>query len=110
MITFISGSGSNIRARGKIVIGQGVQIAQYVSMIAGQYIFTDSNASVKEQGFTSSSISIGKNAWLGASVIVLPGRNIGEGAIVGAGSVVTKDVPTGTICAGNPVKLLKKRV
>ncbi|MFO0358903.1 MAG: acyltransferase, partial [Flavobacteriales bacterium] len=49
-----------------------------------------------------------KGASLGSSVTILCGITIGENAIVGAGSVVTKDVPANTIVAGNPAKILKK--
>ncbi|MCB0501084.1 MAG: hypothetical protein KDD32_00210 [Bacteroidetes bacterium] len=47
-------------------------------------------------------------AWIGFNVIILKGVTIGEGAVVGAGSVVTKDVPDYTIVVGNPAKLIKK--
>lgn len=52
-------------------------------------------------------IHIGNNVWLGAGVTVLPGITIGDDAVVGAGSVVTKDVPTKAIVAGNPAKLIR---
>ena len=52
-------------------------------------------------------VRIGNKAWLGARVIVLKGVSIGEGAVVGAGSVVTKDVPDWTIVAGNPSKVIR---
>jgi acetyltransferase-like isoleucine patch superfamily enzyme len=54
-----------------------------------------------------SPVRIGRKVWLGAGVTVLPGVRIGDGAIVGAGSVVTKDVPADTIVAGVPAKLLR---
>ncbi|MCH4009686.1 sugar O-acetyltransferase [Companilactobacillus sp.] len=53
-------------------------------------------------------VHIGKNAWLGAGVIVTPGVTIGENAVVGAGAVVTKDVEKNTIVAGVPAKQIKK--
>lgn len=52
-------------------------------------------------------VRIGKGVSLGVNVVVLPGVTIGEGSIIGAGSVVTKDVPPYTIAAGNPAKVLK---
>jgi len=51
-------------------------------------------------------IRIGARSFVGMGAIVLPGVNIGDGAIIGAGSVVTRDVPAGTIFAGNPARLL----
>jgi len=56
----------------------------------------------------SKPIRISKGAWIGMRAIILKGVNIGEGAIVGAGSVVTKDVPPYTIVAGNPAKIIRK--
>ena len=53
-------------------------------------------------------ICINKNAWIGTRSIILKGVNIGEGAIVAAGSVVTKDVPEYTLVAGNPAIVKKK--
>lgn len=52
---------------------------------------------------------IGNDVWLGASVIVLRGVTIGDGAVIGAGSIVTRDVPPYTICAGIPAKQIKPR-
>jgi len=53
-------------------------------------------------------ITVGPDCWLGGSVIVLPGVTIGRGAVVGAGSVVTRDVPELTVVAGNPARVLRK--
>ncbi|MGC8751800.1 DapH/DapD/GlmU-related protein, partial [Hydrotalea sp.] len=55
----------------------------------------------------SSPIKIADKAWIGFNVIILKGVTIGEGAIVGAGSVVTKDVPPYAVVAGNPAKIIK---
>lgn len=55
-------------------------------------------------------IRIGNKAWLGRGAIILPGVTIGEGAVVGAAAVVTKDVPPGHICVGNPGRLLSRTV
>jgi acetyltransferase-like isoleucine patch superfamily enzyme len=53
-------------------------------------------------------IRIGNKAWIGFNVIILKGITIGEGAVIGAGSVVTKDVEPFTVVAGNPAKIIKK--
>lgn len=53
--------------------------------------------------------SVGKNVWIGFGVIVLPGVTIGDNCIIGAGSVVTKDIPPNSIAAGNPARVLRKR-
>jgi len=55
-------------------------------------------------------IRICKNSWIGGGTIVLPGVEIGEGSIIGAGSVVTKNIPPYSIAVGSPAKVIKKRV
>ncbi len=52
-------------------------------------------------------VKIGKNCWLGAGVIVLPGVTIGDNTVIGAGSVVTKDIPANVVAVGNPCKVLR---
>ena len=52
-------------------------------------------------------ITIGKNCWLGGSVIVLPGVTIGDGCVIGAGAVVTKNIPENSLAVGNPAKVIK---
>lgn len=53
-------------------------------------------------------IHIGKNCWLGAGVIILPGVTIGDNTVIGAGSVVTKDIPANVVAVGNPCKVLRE--
>ena len=53
-------------------------------------------------------VHIGKNCWLGAGVIVLPGVTIGDNTVIGAGSVVTKDIPSNVVAVGNPCKVLRE--
>lgn len=53
-------------------------------------------------------IHIGKNCWIGAGAIILPGITIGDNTVVGAGSIVTKDLPSGVVAVGNPCKILRK--
>ncbi len=53
-------------------------------------------------------VHIGKNCWLGAGVIVLPGVSIGDNTVIGAGSVVTKDIPANVVAVGNPCRVLRE--
>ena len=53
-------------------------------------------------------VRIGKNCWLGAGVIVMPGVTIGDNTVIGAGSIVTKDIPSGVVAVGNPCKVLRE--
>ncbi|AQS52778.1 Galactoside O-acetyltransferase [Jeotgalibaca dankookensis] len=56
----------------------------------------------------NSSVHIGKNCWIGAGVIILPGITIGANVVIGAGSVVTKDLPDNIVAVGNPCRILRK--
>lgn len=62
----------------------------------------------KRQLYSKGGVIIGKNVWLGDKVTVLPGVTIGDGVIVGANSVVTKDIPSYCVACGNPAKVVKK--
>ena len=53
-------------------------------------------------------VHIGRNCWLGAGVLVLPGVTIGDNTVIGAGSVVTKDIPANVVAVGNPCKVLRE--
>lgn len=53
-------------------------------------------------------VRIGRNCWLGAGVIVMPGVTIGDNSVIGAGSVVTRDIPSGVVAVGNPCKVLRE--
>lgn len=64
---------------------------------------------LREKGYQyNSSVRIGRNCWIGANVAILPGVTIGENTVIGAGSVVTKDIPAGVIAVGNPCRVLRE--
>lgn len=64
---------------------------------------------LREKGYQfNMPIHIGKNCWLGAGVVVLPGITIGDNTVVGAGSIVTKDLPPNVVAVGNPCKVLRE--
>ena len=64
---------------------------------------------LREQGYQfNMPVHIGRNCWLGSGVIVLPGVTIGDNVVVGAGSVVTKDLPDNVVAVGNPCRVLRE--
>jgi len=66
------------------------------------------NASQRNQGYEKANpITIGKNVWIGGDVTILPGVTIGDGSVIGAKSVVTKDIPPGVLAVGNPCRVLR---
>jgi len=83
------------------------------TMLGPQVFITSDSFGKSRQDLTSvhsgheSDVQIGRNVRIGAHAVVLPGVTIGDGAAIGAGSVVTKDVPEGTIAAGNPARVIK---
>ena len=105
----------------KLIIGNYVSIAKNVQFILGgnHQIDTFTTYPLKamylepcceQDATTKGEIIIEDEVWLGANSIILSGVTIGKGAIVAAGSVVTKDVPPYTIVGGNPAKFIKNRV
>lgn len=68
------------------------------------------NPSLKKDRFNWSNLKIGNDVWIGQNTVILPScRNIGNGAVIGAGSIVTKDVPAYSVVAGNPAKTIRMR-
>lgn len=64
---------------------------------------------LREQGYQyNAPVHIGKNCWIGAGVIIVPGITIGDNVVVGAGSIVTKDLPDNVVAVGNPCKVLRE--
>jgi len=63
----------------------------------------------REFPLVTKGITVGADAWVGARAIVLPGCEIGEGSVIGAGSVVTRSTPAWSVCAGNPCRVIRER-
>ena len=94
--------------RGCLVLGERVAIGPNVTIILASHPNASCNRKVLE--LKENVVKIRDDVWIGAGSIILNGITIGEGAVVGAGSVVTKDVNPYTIVAGNPAKEIRKIV
>ena len=94
---------------GGLEIGDGCIIGQYLSCHPENHIYDDPDVEIRFQGTTRKGIKIGKNCWIGAKVTVLDAVTIGDGCVVAAGSVVTKDMPENSIIAGVPARVIKQR-
>lgn len=94
---------------GKVKIGNDVMIAPNCMIAGGNHGYMDVKIPMKYQQGTSKGIIIEEDVWIGANSIILDGVKIEKGAIIGAGSVVTKNVARYSIYAGNPAKFIKKR-
>jgi acetyltransferase-like isoleucine patch superfamily enzyme len=92
-----------------IAIGREVTMGAYVQLLAEDHSFGDTTKPVGRQGVRRRGIKLGDGCWLGNSVIVLDGVHIGDRAVVGAGSVVTRDIPPGAVAAGNPARVIREK-
>nr|WP_211298069.1 acyltransferase [Marinobacterium halophilum] len=91
-------------------IGNDVMIAPGVVLLDRQHGFTSTDIPMAQQGSSPRQLTvICDDVWLGQNVIVMPGITIGTGVIVGAGSVVTKDLPDWSIAVGVPAKIIRYR-
>jgi acetyltransferase-like isoleucine patch superfamily enzyme len=93
----------------RVTIGAGVLMAAYGYIIGGDHDFSDPAKSVLDQERTSSGVSIGDGAWLGAGAKVLDGVAVGDHAVVGAGAVVRDNVPAHAVAVGVPARLVTSR-
>ena len=100
---------SFVSAAADIRIGSGVQIAPACAFYSYDHGFAPEELIYKQPLQSKGPIIIEDDAWLGVNVIVLSGVTIGKGAVIGAGSVVTRDVPPGAIAGGVPARVLKYR-
>lgn len=100
---------SIIRGSGGVEIGKNSLLADQVELISANHIYKDLHVPIRLQGGELKKIVIGEDVWLGAHVIVLAGVTIGKGSVVGAGAVVTKDIPSYSIAIGVPARVIDKR-
>jgi acetyltransferase-like isoleucine patch superfamily enzyme len=97
---------------GGIVIEDDVLIGPGVHFYTNNHKFSDVTKPIIEQGYPlptqEDSIVVRRGSWIGAGTVILPGVTIGKNAVVGAGSIVTRDVPDFTVVAGNPARILRR--
>lgn len=103
------GSYSVIGCNDKIIIGDNCMIAQSVSIRDTDHNFVDCNIPMIDQGIVTDSIIIENDVWIGYGAVLTKGITIGNGSIIAANAVVTKDVEAYSIVGGVPAKLIKKR-
>lgn len=104
-----SSIGDNSFISGQIKIGNDVMIAPQVMLIASNHNHDRKDIPMNKQGSNSKGITIEDDVWIGARAIILDGIHIGKGSIIGAGSIVTKNVDEYSIVGGNPAKLIRRR-
>lgn len=105
------GPGTELHGEGDIEIGNGVIFAPEVCVYSRTHHFDseDLGALPYDNRILVSKVTIGDYVWVGRRVIILPGVSIGKASIIGAGAVVSKDVPDYAVVAGNPAKIVRYR-
>ena len=93
------------------VIGEDVMMAPQVTILSNSHNFARTDISMRAQGSPPPRrVRIGNDVWIGTRVIILPGVQVGNHCILGAGAVVTKDVPDWAVVGGNPARIIRYRV
>jgi acetyltransferase-like isoleucine patch superfamily enzyme len=96
-------------AGGGIAIGRRVTFGAGIHLLAENHEFRDAGRPIPDQGVTRAGITVADDVWIGNNAIVLDGVHIGRGAVIGAGAVVTRDVPDLAIAVGNPARVVGTR-
>jgi acetyltransferase-like isoleucine patch superfamily enzyme len=96
-----------LRGQGGITIGDDVFLAPLVQMLAVNHVYHDTSRPISLQGITCQGIAVEDGAWIGGGAIILDGVRIGKNAVVGAGAVVTRDVPDYCVAVGNPARIVR---
>lgn len=98
-----------IDAYGGLKIDDHVAIAHGCSILCLQHRHDKPGELIKTSGHTCAKVTIGRDVWLGADVKIMPGLTIGQSSVIGAGTVVTKDIPEYAVAAGVPARVIKSR-
>ncbi|NNH04413.1 acyltransferase [Microbacterium ulmi] len=102
---------TSITAVQEVVIEEAVELARGVYISDHMHGFDDPELPIRDQALVRvAPVRIGRGAWLGQNVVVMPGVTIGAGAVVGANSVVTRDVPPRTVAVGAPARVIRELV
>lgn len=98
-----------INGRGGVILGDNVLMGPEVMIYTGTHTFSHPVMPIRRQPMRYAPVTIGNDVWLGARSIILPGITIDDGCIVGANSVVTKDLPPRSIAVGSPARVIGNR-
>lgn len=106
-----SGIGIKCELYGPVSIGDDVMIGPEVIVYTNGHRFDSMDVPMRLQGFTKNEpVEIGNDVWIGRRTIIMPGVKIGDGCVIGAGAVVTKDIPPYSVAGGVPAKVIKSRL
>lgn len=98
---------ASVSEEGKIIFKDNIMCGPWVFMQSWDHAFRKGEIYMKAEWWKSDSIIIGNNVWIGARSIILKGVEIWDNSVIGAGSVVTKSIPSGVLAVGNPAKVIR---
>jgi acetyltransferase-like isoleucine patch superfamily enzyme len=98
-----------IGCSGKIPIGKNVMLGPKCSLFAENHVFKDTEATIKSQGVSQKGIVVEDDCWIGSHVVILDGVTIGKGSVIAAGTLVTKDIPAGSIVMDKRNQVIRLR-
>jgi len=104
------GEGAVLVARELLEVGADALIAEHVTVRDQDHGMRDPDRPMRSQEYTTAPIVIGDDVWLGSKSVVLKGVSIGRGAVVGAGAVVTRSLPSGVVAVGVPARVIGSRL
>ena len=99
-----------IGCSGKITIGSNVMLGPKCSLFAENHVFSDTDSTIKSQGVKQKGITIEDDCWIGSNVVILDGVTVGKSSVIGAGTLITKDVPPGSVVMDKRNKVIEQRV
>lgn len=104
-----SGLGVNCLVHGPLCIGENVMMGPDVTILTHTHNIDRTDIPMGHQGMRVAEVTIGSDVWIGMRSIIMPGVKIGNGAVIGAGAVVTKDVPDYAVVGGVPARIIRYR-
>lgn len=94
---------------GNVTIGKNVMFGPKCSIFAENHVFLDTDSSIKSQGVSQKGVTVEDDCWIGSNVTILDGVTIGRGSVIGAGTLVSKDIPAGSIVIDKRQKVIRAR-
>lgn len=103
------GNGCILASDTGITIGDNTMLAEYVSIIDADHSIQNNGVPIRDQELKPAPVKIGSDVWIGRACAILKGISIGEGAVIGANSVVTHDIPPYVVACGSPARIIRSR-
>lgn len=97
-----------LASRAGITIGAGTLFGENVKVYDHNHCYKDTSIPIKDQGYTSAPITIGKHCWIGSNVVILKGVTIGDNCVIGAGCVIYKDVPDNSVVVNHQNQVIQR--